>query len=168
MEQSAADDVQVSERLQPISVATEYLGGYKSKVSIRDLEPYYLDEPKELGGKNTGPTPLENVLESLCACTSMIVHIMKREMRFQFSDMRCTADAKTDLRRVEMKRTGKKYSEIEPLSYHFYEVDQTIYISTDESDERLEELKSHVAKLCPVSRLLGDAGVPLSVSWVKQ
>ena len=168
MEKSAADDVQVSERLQPISVETEYLGCYKSKVSIRDLEPYYLDEPKDLGGKNTGPTPLENVLASLCACTSMIVHIMKREMGFVFTDMRCTANAMTDMRRVEMKRTGKKYSEVVPLSYHFYEVEQIVYISTDESDERLDELRNHVSRLCPVSRLLEDAGVPFKVSWVKQ
>jgi len=33
---SAADDVQVSDRLQPSHVATRYLGGDKSKVTIRD------------------------------------------------------------------------------------------------------------------------------------
>ena len=82
--------------------------------------------------------------------------------------MRSNAKGTVDVRRVEMKRTGKKYSEVEPLSYHFYEVHQEIYISTNESDERLEKLKLHVAKLCPVSRLLEDAGVSFRVDWIRE
>ncbi len=165
---STTNDVAINERLQPISVETRYCGRYQSEVCIRDLKPYSLDEPKELGGQNMGPTPLENVLASLCSCTSMIVHIMQREMGFKLDTMRSRAEGTIDVRRVEMKRTGKKYSEVEPLSYHFYDVHQEIHISTVETDERLEELKQHVAKLCPVSRLLEDAGVPLRVDWIRE
>lgn len=165
---SAAADVEVGERLQPISVSTRYLGGYKSEVSIRDLPPAYLDEPKDLGGTNQGPTPLESVLASLCGCTAMIVHIMKREMGFALDALRCEADGVTDVRRVEMKRTGKKYSEVEPIAYHFHQVSQRIYVTTPESDERLEEIKRQVARLCPVSRLLEDAGVEFEVTWIRE
>ena len=168
MTHSTANDVTVNERLQPISVATEYCGRYQSRVCIRDLNPYYLDEPKDLGGQNKGPTPLENVLASLCSCTSMIVHIMQREMGFKLDTMRSNAKGTIDVRRVEMKRTGKKYSEVEPLSYHFHDIHQQIYISTSENTERLEQLKEHVARLCPVSRLLEDAGVPIRVDWIRE
>ena len=168
MTPTTADDVTVDQRLQPITVETQYRGGYQSEVRIRDLDTYYVDEPEDLGGQNKGPTPLENVLASLCSCTSMIVHIMQREMNFELDTMRSNAKGTVDVRRVEMKRTGKKYSEVEPLSYHFYEVHQEIYISTNESDERLEELKLHVAKLCPVSRLLEDAGVSFRVDWIRE
>ena len=112
---SSADDVTVDQRLQPITVETEYRGRYQSQVRIRDLDPYSLDEPKDLGGQNKGPTPLENVLASLCSCTSMIVHIMQREMGFELDTMRSNAKGTVDVRRVEMKRTGKKYSEVEPF-----------------------------------------------------
>jgi uncharacterized OsmC-like protein len=165
---SSATDVSITERLQPITVETTYLGGYKSEVQVRDLPRFYFDEPKELGGNNAGPTPLEGVLGSLCACTSMIVHIIQKEMSFGLTTMRCQAKGVTDIRRVEMKRTGKKYSEIEPLSYHFHEVHQTIWVVTSESDERLDELKAHVARLCPVSRLLEDAKVSFTVDWIRE
>ena len=165
---STADDVQVSDRLQPIHVATRYLGGYKSEVTIRDLPPAYLDEPRDLGGTNQGPTPLESVLASLCGCTAMIVHIMKREMDFELLGLRCEADGITDVRRAEMKRTGKKYSQVEPIAWHFHQVRQRIYVTTPESDERLEELQRQVARLCPVSRLLEDARADFQVTWIRE
>lgn len=166
--QSTGDDVRVNERLQPISVATRYLGGYKSSVHIRDLAPLYLDEPSELGGDNDGPTPLESVLASLCGCTAMIVHIMQREMRFELDSLRCEADGVVDVRRAEMKRSGKKYSEVEPIAHHFHEVRQRIYVATAENDERLAVLEAQVARLCPVSRLLDDAGVTFEVTWIRE
>ena len=165
---STADDVDVSDRLQPINVTTRYIDGYRSEVSIRDLPLSYLDEPKDLGGKNQGPTPLESVLASLCGCTAMIVHIMKREMNFELHSLRCEADGITDVRRAEMKRSGKKYSEVEPIAFHFHEVTQCIFISTPESEERLQIMKLQVARLCPVSRLLEDAKVTFKVDWIRE
>ena len=103
MTTTTADDVTVDQRLQPITVETQYRGGYQSEVRIRDLDTYYLDEPEDLGGQNKGPTPLENVLASLCSCTSMIVHIMQREMNFELDTMRSNAKGTVDVRRVEMK-----------------------------------------------------------------
>lgn len=165
---TAANDVAVEDRLQPIHASSQYQGKYRSAVQIRDLPTFYLDEPTELGGENMGPTPLENVLGSLCACTSMIVYILKREMNFQFDDMRCEADGVTDVRRVEMKRTGQKYTEVEPLAYHFHSVDMTIYIKTTEPEDRFEEMKRQVARLCPVSKLIEDSGAPFNVTWIRE
>ena len=164
-DRSSADDVEVAERLQPIHVETQYLGKYKSAVYIRDLPAFHLDEPKELGGDNDGPTPLEGVLASLCACTSMIAHIMQREMGLRLHAMRCEADGVVDVRRAEMKRTGKKYSEVEPIAHHFHAVTMRVFIKTDEPAERVAELERQVRRLCPVSRLLEDAGVDFRVEW---
>ena len=165
---NAANDVQVSDRLQPISVSSRYEEGYRSVINVRDVPPLWLDEPKDLGGSNQGPTPLESVLGSLCGCTAMIVHIMKREMRFELKTLRCEADGVIDVRRAEMKRTGKKYSEVEPIAHHFHQVRQRIHIETPEDDERLAELARLVARLCPVSRLLEDAGVDFEVQWIRE
>jgi len=165
---TAANDVQVSERLQKIHVSSEYLGRYKSGIRIRDLPTWYLDEPKELGGDNDGPTPLETVLSALCGCTAMIVHILQREMNFRLDGLRCAAEGTHDVRRVEMKRTGKKYSEVEPIAAHFHSVEMHVFVRTPESDERLHELRTHVARLCPVSRLLEDARVPFKVTWERE
>ena len=67
-----------------------------------------------------------------------------------------------------MKRSGKKYSQVEPIAYHFHQVRQRIFIASPESDERLAELKRQVARLCPVSRLLEDAGVDFQVTWIRE
>ena len=111
---------------------------------------------------------MESVLASLCGCTAMIVHIMKREMNFELHSLRCEADGITDVRRAEMKRSGKKYSEVEPIAFHFHEVTQRIFISTPESEERLQIMKLQVARLCPVSRLLEDAKVKFKVDWIRE
>lgn len=166
--ESAANDVEVSDRLQPVSVSSRYEEGYRSAISVRDLPPLWLDEPRDLGGSNQGPTPLESVLGSLCGCTAMIVHIMQREMRFELQGLRCEADGVVDVRRAEMKRSGKKYSEVEPIAHHFHQVRQRIYIVTPEDDERLAGLERQVARLCPVSRLLEDAGVDFQVQWIRE
>jgi putative redox protein len=167
-EKSAAAEVEVEDRLQPIHVASEYLGRYRSAVTIRDLPTLWLDEPVELGGENTGPTPMEGILASLTACTAMIVHILRRETGFRLEALRCEADGVVDVRRVEMQRTGKRYSEIEPIAPHFHSVSLRIRLRTAESEERLEELGRQVARLCPVSRLLADAGVALDVRWIRE
>ena len=89
-------------------------------------------------------------------------------MRFGLALMRCQVKGVNDIRRVEMKQTGKKYSEVEPLSYHFHQVHQTLLVVTSKSDERLDELKAHVARLCPVSRLPENAKVSLKVDWIRE
>jgi uncharacterized OsmC-like protein len=165
---TAANDVQVNERLQSIFVKTEYLGAYQSVNHVRDLPDIYLDEPLELGGKNTGPTPLEMGLCSLNSCTAMVMNIMRREMRFDIQAVRMEAEGIHDVRRAEMKRTGKLFSEVEPVAYHYHNIIQKIWIKTSESDERLEKFSSEVERLCPLHALLRDARVNLEAQWIKE
>ena len=42
-----------------------------TELQVRDLEPVISDEPPARGGDNRGPSPLELVLCSLCACTNV-------------------------------------------------------------------------------------------------
>lgn len=165
MTDTAADDVQGEERIQPIHVSTEYLGRYQSVNHIRDLDPIYMDEPKDLGGLNSGPTALESGLAALNSCTAMIMYVLKREMRFDLGALRFEADGWIDVRRIEMKKTGKLYSEIEPIADHYDRVVQRVFITTSESGERLEHFKHEVHRLCPMHTLLRDAGVPVTSEW---
>src|SRR4029453_9833397 len=109
-----------NERLQSIHVTTEYLGGYQSVNQVRDLPPIYLDEPVELGGKNSGPTALDSILVALNSCTAMIMHILRREMKFDLQGVKFEAEGVHDVRRVEMKRTGKLFSQVELLASIFH------------------------------------------------
>lgn len=162
---TAADDITVSDRLQMITVSTDYLGNYQSVNHVRDLPDIYLDEPTELGGKNTGPTPLEMTLCALNSCTAMVMNILRKEMGFQISGIRFEADGQHDVRRAEMRRTGKKFSEVEPVAYHYNKIWQRVYLTTPESDERVEKFKSEVERLCPLHALMRDAKVDLVSDW---
>ncbi len=168
VQSSAAQDVKSEERLQTIHVSTEYVGGYRSVNHVRDLPEISLDEPLELGGQNTGPTPLESVLCALSSCTAMIMNIIRKEQRFDLQGVRFETDAMHDVRRAEMKRTGKLYSQVEPIAYHYHKVKQKVYIRTSESDERLARFRHDVERLCPVSVLIKDAGVPLESEWIRE
>ena len=41
-------------------------------------------------------------------------------------------------------------------------------VVTSKSDERLDALKAHLARLCPVSRLLEDAKASFKVDWIRE
>ena len=165
--QTAAMDVKNNERLLSIQVNTEYLGGYQSVNHVRDLPPIYLDEPHELGGKNSGPPALEMTLCSLNSCTAMIMFILKREMKFDLQGVKFEAEGMHDVRRVEMKRTGKLFSQVEPIAYHYHKVVQKVRIKTSESDERLEHFREEVERLCPLHALLRDAKVNVVSEWIR-
>ena len=162
---TAAMDVEVSDRLQSIAVSTQYLGNYQSVNQVRDLNPIYFDEPLELGGKNTGPTPLEMTLCALNSCTAMVMNILRKEMKFDIQNIRFEAQGVHDVRRAEMKRTGKLFSQVEPIAYHYHKVIQKVFMKTSESDERLEKFRSEVERLCPLHALLRDAKVNFVSEW---
>lgn len=162
---TAASDVQGDERIQPIHVRTNYISRYQSVSHIRDLEPLHMDEPKDLGGLNSGPTALESTLAALNSCTAMIMYVLKREMKFDLGDLSFEADGWIDVRRIEMKKSGKLYSQVEPIADHFDRVVQRVYITTSEGGERLEHFKREVHRLCPMHTLLRDAGVPVTSEW---
>lgn len=166
--ESAGADVLIDERIQPIHVSTEYLGGYQSVTHVRDVPDLYFDEPRDLGGKNSGPTALEATLAALNACSAMIMFVMRRELRFDLRSVRFETDGLIDVRRVEMKRTGKRYSEVEPIARHFQRVTQRVHLRTSEPEDRIAHFRSEVERLCPLQALLRDAGVPLETVWERE
>ncbi len=163
----ASNEVSGDERIQSIRVETEYLGGYKSANRIRDLPEFYLDEPIDLGGKNSGPTALEATLAALNSCSAMIMFILRREMRFDLQGARFETDGYVDVRRVEMKRTGKSYSQVVPIAEHYQKVVQRVFITTGESADRIATFRGEVERLCPLQALLRGAGVPLETDWIQ-
>lgn len=165
---TAAGDVQTSERIDSIHVSTEYVRRYESISQIRDLPPLHLDEPKHLGGGNTGPTPLETALAALNSCSAMIAYVLSVELKFDLQGLRFETDGFIEVRRVEMKRTGKKYSEIEPLAEHYDRVVQKVYVRTTEPEERLAHLGREIERLCPLQTLFRQAGANLQTEWIRE
>ena len=161
-------DINGEERIKSIHVSTEYISRYQSVNRIRDLPEFCIDEPKDLGGRNSGPTALEMTLAALNSCSAMIMFILRGEFKFDFEDVRFETDGWIDVRRIEMKRTGKTYSQVEPIAAHYARVTQRVYVRTTESADRIAFFRDEVERLCPMQRMLSDAGVPLEIEWIAE
>lgn len=49
----------------------EWKGAFRSEASIRDFDPIPSDEPAGLGGSDTAPNPVDQVLGALGNCLAM-------------------------------------------------------------------------------------------------
>jgi putative redox protein len=166
---TAGSDLQIDteDRIQPIQVNTEYIGRYQSVNRIRDIPEFCLDEPTELGGRNSGPTALEITLAALNSCSAMIMYVLRREMKFDLQSVRFETQGFIDVRRIEMRNKGLKYSEVEPVAEHYHKVVQKVIITTTETGERFEHFRSEVHRLCPMHALFRDAKVDLDSQWIQ-
>lgn len=133
-------------------------GGVQTEISIREFEPFVVDEPKNLGGKDEGPNPVEFVLAGLSSCTSVMIAIIAKEQNFSYSA-------------AEFKNTGaldlRGLMGVEGISAHFQSVEFDVILTTNETEVRILQLKELVEKRCPVMNLLVDAGVPVTSNWIK-
>ena len=107
---------------------------------------------------NTGPTPLEMTLSSLCGCEGVIINRCAEAMKFDYSAVDIDADGEVD------QRGSRGVQGVRP---YFTAVKMRIRIQTDESDERLDRLRRNVEYRCPVMNLFSSADVALDVTWEK-
>ncbi len=115
-----------------------------------------VDEPAERGGTDQAATPLETLLSSYLACTNVIANLLAEEMRIGIESMEFKLTAHFDTRGVFGKAD---------VTVPFPEVDLDVDIVTDAGEERVEELKKALARRCPVSVLLRQAGSRINETW---
>ena len=132
-------------------------GGHKTVVSVRDTQDLVIDHPTGGGGTNEGPTPVETVMGGLVGCDAVITHSVAKILKFEYGTIDYTCDAQIDTRGVAGVKGVRPY---------FETVTVTKTIQTNETAERIEKLKKNVEQRCPVSNLIRDAGVDLTIDWI--
>jgi len=132
-------------------------GGSRTIVSARDTPGLITDEPTSRGGTNQGPTPVETVMGALTGCDAVITHVVAKLLKFEYGSVDYTCDAEIDPRGVGGVKGVRPY-------FEKVTVNKTIH--TNEPPERIEKLKKNVEQRCPVSNLIRDAGVDLTINWV--
>lgn len=148
-----------SNTLFAVKTSGKWDGGLKNSVFIRDFSPIIVDEPKNLGGTDEGPNPVEYVLAALSTCTSITIAFVAKDLNFSYSGLEFKNAGTLDLR---------GFNGVEGVSTHFQTVDINIIFDTNESLAQIEKLKETVEKRCPVYNLLKDAGVQLQANWTKK
>lgn len=132
-----------------------WTGDMGTEVRIRDFA-IVSDEPPSRGGADTGPTPLELLMGSLCACTTVSAKRMADKLRFSYIALETVAEGELDTR-------GRKGEAAVPV--HHRAVRLTVRIATRESDARLERLADLVGRYCPVDSLMRHAIPDYEVTW---
>jgi hypothetical protein len=71
--------------------------GLKADIKVRNFQ-FVSDEPKELGGSDEGPNPVEYVLAALAACQEIVVKAYAAVLDIQVHSVSAEVDGDIDLR----------------------------------------------------------------------
>lgn len=113
---------------------------------IRDFSDMRIDEPKDLGGTDLGPNPVEIVLVALGTCQEIVYRAYASVMGIELESVKCNLRGYLDLRGLFGLEEGV------PAGYQKI-VFETEVVS-NASREQLETLAQMVESHCPVLNTL--------------
>ena len=120
--------------------------GVQVKAKSRNFE-IIIDEPKELGGTDTGMNPVELTLAALGACQAIVARVYARKFKIEFDDLWIDVEGDLDtdgfLNKSDVRRG---YSDIR----------YNIHIVTDAPREKVEEFVAFIEKTCPVGDTIAN------------
>jgi uncharacterized OsmC-like protein len=130
--------------------------GFRNQIRIRDLPAGYADEPKALGGTNTAPNPVEQLLGALGSCLAIGYTANASVRGIQIEELRIELEGHIDLPVFLGLREGHAgYSDIAVR----------VYLKADAPQETVEELHQQVLKTSPVGQTIEKA-VPLHATLI--
>lgn len=111
-----------------------------------------LDEPRELGGTDTGPNPVEAVLAALGSCQTIVYRAYANALGLRIDRIEVDARGHLDIR---------GFLNLAPVAPGFERVTFTTRIVSPEPAEKISELARLVEAHCPVLDILRTP-VPVS------
>lgn len=127
----------------------------RSHVRARDVYAV-VDEPPERGGSNLGLTPTETLMSSLIGCTNVISKRIAHGMGVAMGEMKIDLTAMFDRRGTML---------MEEVEQPFRDIVLTIDVETDATPEQLEQIKTDLAKYCPIAKVIRAAGTTITENW---
>lgn len=127
--------------------ATAHLqDGVQVKTSSRHFE-LTIDEPKSLGGTDTGMNPVEVLLASLGACQSIVARVYAPKFGVKLDDFQVDVEGDLDLDGFFNK------SDVRP---GYSDIRYTFRIKTDSPKDKVEEFVQFLESKCPVGDTLAN------------
>lgn len=117
-----------------------------------------LDELPNMGGTDQGPDPLLTLLASLVGCENVLANLVAKEMEFDLQGIEFDVKGELD------PRGFMGQDDVQP---YFNQVFFHAKVKTDETFERIQELKEKTDARCPVSATFKAAGIPIDSKWEK-
>ena len=128
-------------------------GGFRSEAKVRDFKPTASDEPDQLGGTNTGPNPVEQILAALGNCLAVGYAANATAAGITITDMSIEVEGNLDLHTFLGLKEGNA---------GFSDISVKVNIDSDGSDEALQDLHDKVKNTSPVGHTLSRA-VPVNI-----
>lgn len=136
--------------VEKFEAVVESVSGLKVSCKSRDFE-FFLDEPKNLGGTDTGMNPVEALLNSLGACKVIVAKSFARLHRINLKNIRIELEGELDPDGFMGKNPEAKIG--------FSKIITNFYIEADNSDEEIEKFVDFINRTCPVADTLENAPV---------
>lgn len=112
-----------------------------ANVSIRKFN-FNVDEPKELGGTNIAPNPVELVLAALASCQEIAFAAFAAHLGLELEQVKVNVKGNLDLRGF--------LALDDSVFPGFQNIEYETTISSNEPEEKIKELIEIVQKHCPV------------------
>jgi uncharacterized OsmC-like protein len=129
-------------------------GAFRTSARSRDLEPIAFDEPPALGGTNTAPNPVEQLLGALGSCLAIGYAANASAAGIELRDLKVELEGDLDLHTFLGLGDGNA---------GFSTIQATVHIESDADDEAIEALHRKVVSTSPVGHTLSRS-IPLGVT----
>src|SRR6202453_2690804 len=129
-------------------------GAFRSEARVRDFEPIASDEPSALGGSNTAPNPVEQLLGALGNCLAVGYAANASVAGIEIRDLRIDLDGDIDLHTFLGLADGHA---------GFSAIRVAVHLDTDADEAAVAELHRRVAATSPVGQTLSNA-IPVEIN----
>lgn len=128
-------------------------GAFQSEVSIRDFDPIPSDEPAGLGGADTAPNPVEQVLGALGNCLAVGYAANATAAGVEINDLKIELSGDLDL---------QSFLGLKPGHAGYAGLSVKVHLDANATDEQLAALHDKVVNSSPVGHTLSNP-VPVSI-----
>jgi uncharacterized OsmC-like protein len=130
------------------SAEVTWSGAFRSEARVRDFDPLRSDEPVALGGTDTAPNPVEQVLAALGNCLAVGYAANASIQGITIRDLRIKLDGNLDLRTfLGLAQDNAGYQAIHVA----------VSIASDATEDQLACLHEKVVGTSPVGHTLSRA-----------
>ncbi len=156
---AAVADLTDAVRTDPAAASTvwradvTWQGGFQSSAQIRDFPALHSDEPRGLGGADSAPNPVEQLLAALGNCLAVGYAANASARGIELSDLRIAVTGDLDLR---------SFLGLRPGHAGFQGISATVHLDSNATPEQLAHLHSSVVASSPVGHTL-QAPIPTTI-----
>ena len=132
--------------------------GWPTTVAISDTEwTIQLDEPKEEGGLNSGPNPMQFFAASLAGCQNEQAQVVAEELKLSLKGIDLELEIDLDL--------SGFMGMAEHSDGSYKHVRMSAKVHGDLTEAQVQELGTRVDRRCPILGLLRSGGCEITSSW---